>query len=180
MFIRSVLCLVFMAIALPAVAQGANGSEVSVYYSPADNLEEQDVKLIGTARHSIDFAANALVSAPIVGALAEAVGRDVKIRIYLDRTRLRGFQTVPNRKWLDLATLRKPGVEIRLKRQRGQQLLNSYAIDGQVLRTGSATFSPSELRRYDTDLVVIRSEKHAKHFIDTFEQMWKRSTNNRF
>lgn len=179
MFIRSALCVAIMSIALPAAAQ-ENGNGISVYYSPADNLEKQDVELIGTARRSIDLAASALVSAPIVGALAEAARRDVKIRIYLDRTRLRGFQTVPNRKWLDLAKLRKPGVDIRLKRQRGQLLLNSYVIDGQVLRTGAAPFSPPELKRYDTDLVVIRSEKHAKRFTNVFDEMWKRTTNSKF
>lgn len=180
LLIRSVLCIAMMAFAFPAVAQEMNGSEVTIYYSPQDNLEKQDVALIANAHKTIDFAANALVSPPIVEALAEAAKRDVKIRIYLDRSRLRGFQTVPNRKWLDLARLRKPGVEIRLKRRGEPQQLNSYAIDGEILRTGSATFSPNELRRYDNDLVIIRSEKHARRFTSVFDEIWARRTNGRF
>jgi len=180
LLIRSVLCIAMMAFAFPAVAQEAKGNEVAIYYSPQDDLEKQDVALIAKAHKTIDFAANALVSPAIVEALAEAAKRDVKIRIYLDRSRLRGFQTVPNRKWLDLARLRKPGVEIRLKRRGERQQLNSYAIDGEILRTGSATFSPNELRRYDNDLVIIRSEKHASRFTSVFDEMWGRRTNGRF
>jgi phosphatidylserine/phosphatidylglycerophosphate/cardiolipin synthase-like enzyme len=35
--------------------------------------------------------------------------------------------------------------------------LNSYQIDGRLLRTGAANFSASGLKRQDNDLIVIES-----------------------
>jgi phosphatidylserine/phosphatidylglycerophosphate/cardiolipin synthase-like enzyme len=47
--------------------------------------------------------------------------------------------------------------------------LKSYQIDGRVLRTGAANFSPVGLKREDNDLVVIENAEAAVQFKRNFE-----------
>ena len=50
--------------------------------------------------------------------------------------------------------------------------LKAYAIDGQVLRTGSANFSTSGENAQDNDLFVVRDPSAATKFEAHFERMW--------
>jgi phosphatidylserine/phosphatidylglycerophosphate/cardiolipin synthase-like enzyme len=50
--------------------------------------------------------------------------------------------------------------------------LKAYAIDGALLRTGSANFSTSGENAQDNDLVVIREPSAAAKFEAHFERMW--------
>jgi phosphatidylserine/phosphatidylglycerophosphate/cardiolipin synthase-like enzyme len=50
--------------------------------------------------------------------------------------------------------------------------LKAYALDGEVLRTGSANFSTSGENAQDNDLVVIRDARAAATFDRHFERMW--------
>jgi phosphatidylserine/phosphatidylglycerophosphate/cardiolipin synthase-like enzyme len=47
-----------------------------------------------------------------------------------------------------------------------------YQIDGRLLRTGSANFSPSGLKRQNNDLVVIESREAADAFRRNFERVF--------
>ena len=66
-----------------------------------------------------------------------------------------------------------PGVVIKIK-QHGAPLMHfkAYQIDGRVLRTGSANFSPSGLKRQDNDLVVIENPAAAEAFKRDFERIF--------
>ena len=48
----------------------------------------------------------------------------------------------------------------------------AYQIDGRLLRTGSANFSPSGLKRQDNDLVVIESHEAVEAFRRNFERVF--------
>ena len=50
--------------------------------------------------------------------------------------------------------------------------LKAYAIDGVLLRTGSANFSASGENAQDNDLIVIRDAGAAAKFDVHFERMW--------
>jgi phosphatidylserine/phosphatidylglycerophosphate/cardiolipin synthase-like enzyme len=52
--------------------------------------------------------------------------------------------------------------------------LKAYAIDGIVLRSGSANFTRSGLRRQDNDLIVDRDPDDVKAFEIDFNDMWER------
>lgn len=172
-----IISSVFM---VPAVAEEWKNGDIAIYYAPQNDLEAGDVALIGQARETIDLAAYELTSKPIINALAQAAERGVKIRIYLDRSKMRGFQNVPNHNWLGLAPLRQPGVEIKVKRRGALMHLNTYAVDGRILRTGSSSFEPSDMKRYDSDMVIVNSESQAQDFTRHFDELWIRSGNSRY
>ncbi|WP_363352344.1 phospholipase D-like domain-containing protein [Methylocystis echinoides] len=50
--------------------------------------------------------------------------------------------------------------------------LKSYAIDGRILRSGSANLSASGLKQQDNDIVVVREPSAANAFEARFEQIW--------
>lgn len=96
--------------------------------------------------------------------LKRAAERNVKVRIYLDGTQL---AEKPTKVFENLA--HTGGVEIRVKRDNSAFMhLKSYELDGQLLRTGAAKFSASELKRQDNDL-VIRDPQAAEKFKHVFE-----------
>jgi len=76
---------VFVAVGAMSYADPAP----TVHYAPAENLEHIDVELIDSAQHEIDFAAYVLTDWPVIQALTRAADRSVKVRIYLDASRLR-------------------------------------------------------------------------------------------
>jgi phosphatidylserine/phosphatidylglycerophosphate/cardiolipin synthase-like enzyme len=64
---------------------------------------------------------------------------------------------------------------VRIKRGGPFMHLKAYAIDGMVLRTGSANYSTSGENAQDNDLIVIRDVSAAPRFETHFEQMWDAS-----
>jgi phosphatidylserine/phosphatidylglycerophosphate/cardiolipin synthase-like enzyme len=80
------------------------------------------------------------------------------VRIYLDGTQFAEREPVK----VFNALAETPGVEMRLKHKASAPMhLKSYQIDGRLLRTGSANFSASGLKRQDNDLIVIESTEAA-------------------
>jgi phosphatidylserine/phosphatidylglycerophosphate/cardiolipin synthase-like enzyme len=53
----------------------------------------------------------------------------------------------------------------------------SYVIDGALLRTGSANWSLTGLKRQDNDVHYEMDSETAKFFEARFSQMWERPTN---
>ncbi len=132
-----------------------------VHYSPEERLDTIDVELISTAKRSIDFASYALTDRTVIDALDAADRRGVAIRIVLDPRERHDFVALG-----DLAD------NVRLKRGGPFMHLKAYAIDGVLLRTGSANFSTSGENAQDNDLVVIRDAPAAAKFDAHFETMW--------
>ena len=57
--------------------------------------------------------------------------------------------------------------------------LKAYAVDGEVLRTGSGNFSRSGLAAQDNDLVFIADRATVDAFENNFERIWARAQNVR-
>ena len=72
-----------------------------------------------------------------------------------------------------------PNIEVKIKHSRVLMHLKSYAVDGQTLRSGSANFSPSALKRQDNDLVLTRDAASVRRFELDFSQLWARPDNER-
>ena len=68
-------------------------------------------------------------------------------------------------------------VQVRLKHSRVLMHLKSYAVDEAILRTGSANFSPSALKRQDNDLLLTRDSAAVRRFELNFAQLWSRTDN---
>lgn len=72
-----------------------------------------------------------------------------------------------------------PNIQVKIKHSRVLMHLKSYAVDGHTLRSGSANFSPSALKRQDNDLVLTRDSASVRRFELDFNQLWSRPDNER-
>ena len=132
-----------------------------IHYAPEERLDAIDAQLIATAKSSIDLASYALTDPIVIDALNDAERRGVVVRIVLDP-----------RERHDFVKLGDLSDNVRIKRGGPYMHLKAYAIDGRVLRTGSANFSTSGENAQDNDLIVIRDPGAATKFEAHFERMW--------
>ncbi len=133
-----------------------------IHFSPEERLDAIDAELIAGAKRSIDFASYALTESVVIDALDAAERRGVAVRIVLDP-----------RERHDFAKLGDLSDTVRIKRGGPYMHLKAYAVDGEVLRTGSANFSTSGENTQDNDLVVIRDAAAAAKFDARFQRMWE-------
>ncbi len=151
-----------------------NGA-VEIRYAPASDLERIDLALLRSATRSIDVAAYLLTDIALIDALVDAAGRGVRVRLYLDGEQEASGPGFAGRV-RGLAGAQR--IEVRLKPPRMEIMhLKSYCVDGKVLRTGSANFTLSGLKREDDDLVVIRDAGAIAAFEASFEAIWRRGGN---
>lgn len=136
-------------------------SAVEIHFSPVENLEKIDIRLIDSAHTTIDMAAYVLSDWAIIDALRAAERRGVAVRILLDASQHHAFGRLP-----DIAD------NIRIKRSSVFMHLKAYAIDGQTLRAGAANFSASGLKHQDNELLIIKDPAAVQSFCARFETIW--------
>ena len=143
----------------------------------AENLENVDAREIGRAQLSIDIAAYVLSDPRIAEALIDGAERGVVIRLYLDRSQF--AEHGPTRGGVIEALLAHPNVTARVKGEGVLMHLKAYAVDGEVLRTGSGNFSRSGLADQDNDAIFITDPTIVDAFEGNFERIWARAPEHR-
>ena len=172
---RFFLTLCITGLILPIATWAETGSQIEIHYAPQENLETVDVQEIGRAELSIDMAAYVLSDKEIIEALTDAAERDVVIRLYLDKSQF--AEHGPVRGGVIKSLLAHPNVLARVKGAGVLMHLKAYAVDGQVLRTGSGNFSHSGLADQDNDLILITNQAIVDAFEANFERIWARAQN---
>ncbi len=120
---------------LLAAVSGAAQTGVHLY-SPGTNLEQSELAQLETATRSVDVAMYSFTDRYLAEELAAVARKGVRVRVYRDREQ---FQQEAQRGGpTTTAILLAAGVEVRVKGARDLMHLKSYAIDGRLLRSGSA------------------------------------------
>ncbi len=159
---------------LLATVSGAAQTGVHLY-SPGTNLEQSELAQLETATRSVDVAMYSFTDRYLAEELAAVARKGVRVRVYRDREQ---FQQEAQRGGpTTTAILLAAGVEVRVKGARDLMHLKSYAIDGRLLRSGSANWSPTGLKRQDNDVVYESSPEAVEGFERKFEEMWDRASN---
>ena len=158
-----------------AEAPQPEGPQPEIHYAPRENLESVDIREIGRAQLSIDMAAYVLSDPRIITALTKAAERGVVIRLYLDKSQF--AEHGPAQSELMEALLVHRNVAARVKGEGVLMHLKAYAIDGEVLRTGSGNFSRSGLASQDNDAIFITDPATVDSFEGNFERIWARAQN---
>ena len=153
--------------------------EPYVYYSPLSDLGRVDGQIIDQAKQHIDIAAFTITDLRVIDAIENAALRGVRIRLYMDAQQYTQFRSRGGR---DLhafqALLSAPNITVKLNAPGASWMhLKGYAVDGQVLRSGSANFTYAGEREQDNDLVLVPSTNAVASFEHNFEIMWNRTDN---
>jgi phosphatidylserine/phosphatidylglycerophosphate/cardiolipin synthase-like enzyme len=176
------VCLVLLLPAITGIlAAGQSSSTLCVptaravvLYAPESNLERSEIETLRTAKVSVDVAMYSFTDRELAAELVRLARSGVRVRVYRDwresmQENQRGSSTT--------ATLQAGGVEVRVKASQDLMHFKSYVIDGTLLRTGSANWSPTGLKRQDNDVHYEIDRKLAALFETRFEAMWDRPTN---
>lgn len=162
----------------PKDVQG--NAENVAFFSPKENLETEDLRLLNSAASTIDIAMYSFTDLRIEEALAEAAHRGVKIRLYRDGLQSANEESRALRNGSRSTTELLRGisnVEIKIKPSSQSMHLKAFCIDKRLLRTGSANWSPQGETRQDNDLYVITNQISIGRFDDDFESLWDRLGN---
>lgn len=130
-----------------------------IHFAPVESLEHIDVALLRSATKSIDLTAYVLTDWAIIAALQDARQRGVSVRIVLDPHEWQPYD-------------RLTGLDVRVKRRGPLMNLKAYALDGTVLRTGSANFSASGEKQQDNDLIILWDSEATAKFEARFSEIW--------
>ena len=169
----------------------ANSVPFGEHYSPRENLEAIDIQVLKRAQKRIDIAMYAFTDRNLARTLAALAERGVKIRIYRDKIQVR------DRNDRSRKLLGSPNIQIRIKRNSSRNImhLKAYLVDGKILRTGSANWSPPGEGAYrcrrrfdncqtgrfqqDNNLFLTKDPDLARSFERTFNRLWTRPSNLR-
>ena len=149
-------------------------------FSPEDDLEDIDVNLIRSAHSSIDVAMYSFTDHRIEAALADAAKSGVEIIIYRDALQYADEESRAIKSGTSSVTDELRGtkrIEVRIKGGGQSMHLKAFCLDGSILRTGSANWSPDGEKRQDNDLYVVKDPSIVKAFEDDFKSLWDRSDN---
>ena len=119
-------------------------------YSPGTNLERSELAQLETATRSVDLAMYSFTDRYLAEELAALASRGVRVRVYRDREQF--AQEMQRGGITTTGMLLAAGIEVRVKGAKDLMHLKSYAIDGRLLRSGSANWSPTGLKQQDNDL----------------------------
>jgi phosphatidylserine/phosphatidylglycerophosphate/cardiolipin synthase-like enzyme len=171
LFFSALVAMMALGAAWAERGSQAGQSQTEIHYAPRENLENLDPGEIGRAKLSIDMAAYVLSDQQIIAALIDAAERGAVIRLYLDRSQF--AEHGPTRGGAVEALLAHRNVAARVKGADVLMHLKAYAVDGEVLRTGSGNFSRSGLASQDNDAIFITDSAIVDAFEVNFERIWR-------
>jgi phosphatidylserine/phosphatidylglycerophosphate/cardiolipin synthase-like enzyme len=149
------------------------------HYSPAENLERLDYEAIRGARQSLDIAMYSFTDILLAEAVREAGRHGVRVRIYRDGEEYEREEAQARRHRSATQALRgEANIRVRVKPpSRDYMHLKQLCVDGRLLRTGSANWSPSGEKRQDNDADYSTDPNAIERFERNFETLWNRSDN---
>jgi phosphatidylserine/phosphatidylglycerophosphate/cardiolipin synthase-like enzyme len=175
---------------LPRVASGGNenagmpaGKIISEnHFAPDENLEQLDYDRLENAQHRVDIAMYAFTDKYLADQLMTLARRGVTVRVYRDMDQYKGEQRNADEHRDDSVTQLLHGernIYIRVKSSGRRDLmhLKAYAIDGKLLRDGSANWSAAGEKAQDNNAHFTNDPAEVKSFEQQFEEMWSRSDN---
>jgi phosphatidylserine/phosphatidylglycerophosphate/cardiolipin synthase-like enzyme len=152
------------------------------HLSPSEDLEQIDLDRLDGAKHSIDIAMYAVTDRALADELVKLAQRGVAIRVYRDGEQFEDEQRNA-REHRDSAAGEAfrgvAGIQVRVKPASRRDLmhLKAYAIDGLVLRDGSANWSLAGEKIQDNNARFTNDPAEIRAFEADFEAMWSRTGN---
>ena len=143
-------------------------------YSPRSDLERSEMEMLGRAKISIDIAMYSFTDRELAEELGRLSRSGVRVRVYRDGEQ---YEQETQHGLSATEILLAAGVQVKVKASRDLMHLKSYAIDGALLRTGSANWSPTGLKRQDNDLQYVVDPVLARQFEARFSEIWDRPGN---
>ena len=177
-----------LSAALSNSEAGASNDEGAEHFSPSENLERPEMDhLKAAAEHAraakrpLDIAIYAFTDRILAALLLREAEQGTVMRIYRDGEQYENEERNAARFRNQSTTAMFRGqrnIHVRVKPPSPSDLMHLKAwSDGEVLREGSANWSPAALKRQDNNVRFSRNANEVKAFEADFEGMWNRASN---
>jgi phosphatidylserine/phosphatidylglycerophosphate/cardiolipin synthase-like enzyme len=158
------------------------------HFSPSDNLERPEMDHLKAAaeharaaKRALDIAIYAFTDRILAALLVREAGQGTVFRIYRDGEQYENEEGNAARFRNQSTTAMFRGqrnTHVRVKPPSPSDLMHLKAwSDGEVLREGSANWSPAALKCQDNNVRFSRNPDEVKAFEADFEAMWNRPSN---
>ncbi|MEB3327888.1 MAG: phospholipase D-like domain-containing protein [Candidatus Sericytochromatia bacterium] len=137
------------------------------------NTDKALLRLIRTARRSVDGAFYDIEDPGVVAALAQARRRGVKVRLVTDTDNM-VEKSDPTQPRQAIVLLQSNGVPVVDDRRSGIMHHKFMVVDGQTVWTGSTNLTPTSLYRHNNNALTIRNRRLAEAFEAEFERLFAR------
>jgi phosphatidylserine/phosphatidylglycerophosphate/cardiolipin synthase-like enzyme len=165
-----------------------NDGEGAEHFSPSENLERPELDhLKAAAEHAraakrpLDIAIYAFTDRILADLLVREAQQGTVMRIYRDGEQYQNEERNAARFRNQSTTAMFRGqrdIHVRVKLPSLSDLMHLKAwSDGEMLREGSANWSPAALKRQDNNLRFSRNPNEVNAFEADFEVMWNRASN---
>ena len=167
---------------------GASDDQGAEHFSPSENLERPEsdhlkaaAERARAAKRPLDIAIYAFTDRVLASLLAREAEQGTVMRIYRDGEQYANEERNGARFRNPSTTAMFRGqrnIHVRVKPPSPSDLIHLKAwSDGEVLREGSANWSPAALKRQDNNVRFSRNTAEVKAFEADFEAMWNRASN---
>lgn len=143
-----------------------NDSDIYVYFSPEDDVENVIIKKIKDAKVSVYFMAFLITSKGISSALINAHRSGIKVRGVLERM---GAMSV----YSEYVKLKVEGIPVRLDTNKYRMHHKVFIFDEEKILTGSYNFSMNANVRNDENVIIFHDKKIAGTFLKEFFKIFK-------
>ena len=128
-----------------------DNGEISVYFSPKDNVYENGIlPVLKTAKSEIFISAFFLTHKPLVDELILAKKRGVNVLVLMDSTGAFQFKNI-------IFELRNNGIPVIVENWGGKNHEKTIMIDSSTLISGSSNFSKSGFEYNDENVLIIKN-----------------------
>jgi len=138
-----------------------------VFSKEQHDPSEALIKLMNSAKTSLDIAIFSITKYDIVDAIVTAKKRGVKVRVITDKK-----ESQNNYQNKELKYMKKFGIPILVNSHPGLMHLKVSIVDNKVVTTGSYDYSQAASTTNDEVLVILHDSDSAKKFTSKFDRMW--------
>lgn len=158
------------------------------HFSPSENLERPEIDHLKAAaeharaaRRPLDIAIYAFTDRILAALLVREAEQGTVVRIYRDGEQFENEERNAARFREQSTTAMFRGqrnIRVRVKPPSPSDLMHLKCwSDGELLREGSANWSPAALKRQDNNVRFSRNPDEVRAFEADFEAMWNRPSN---
>jgi phosphatidylserine/phosphatidylglycerophosphate/cardiolipin synthase-like enzyme len=167
---------------------GTSDDQGVEHFSPSENLERSEMDHLKAAaeraraaKRPLDIAIYAFTDRILADLLVREAEQGTVMRIYRDGEQFENEErnAARFRNQSTTAMFRSHrNIQVRVKPPSPSDLMHLKAwSDGEILREGSANWSPAALKRQDNNVRFSRNPSEVKAFEADFEVMWNRASN---
>lgn len=143
----------------------AQGTDIYVFFSPEDNIEEIILKRIKKAGKSIHFMAFSFTSGKISDAMIDVFKKGVKVSGIIEKD---GSDS----RYSEYIKMKIEGIPVRLDKNRFIMHHKVIIIDGETLITGSYNFSKNANESNDENILIIENRDISELFLTEFNKLY--------